>query len=127
MDTTRPTISAPPEQPKPDIAYMSELGRTGQVAKAVDEREARVLGDRRDRRPPVDTRTNTPVFASGRANARLRRLGEHTVQISASTPYRLGMNPSCFFAWVSAVASAGALFSSCTVNSTIVSPVLIAV
>ncbi len=60
---------------------MSELGRTGQVAKAVDEREARVLGDRRDRRPPVDTRTNTPVFASGRANARLRRLGEHTVQI----------------------------------------------
>ena len=98
---------------------MSELGRTGQVAKAVDEREARVLGDRRDRRPPVDTRTNTPVFASGRANARLRRLGEHTVQI--------GYEPRCFFAWVNTVASAGALFSSCTVNSTIVSPVLIAV
>ena len=32
MDTTRPTISGPPEQPKPDIAYMSELWRTGQVA-----------------------------------------------------------------------------------------------
>src|ERR1700682_2762188 len=79
MDTTRPTISAPPEQPKPDIAYMSELGRTGQVAKAVDEREARVLGDRRDRRPPVDTRTNTPVFASGRANA-------PTEPLSMSTP-----------------------------------------
>jgi hypothetical protein len=54
MDTTRPTISAPHEQPKPDIVYMSELGRTGQVAngvaKAVDEREARCTG--RSARPP---------------------------------------------------------------------------
>jgi hypothetical protein len=44
MDTTRPTISAPPDKPKPDIAYMSELWRTGQVAngvaKSVFEREA---------------------------------------------------------------------------------------
>ena len=36
MDTTRPTISAPPEQPTPDIASMSEFGRTAQVAMAVD-------------------------------------------------------------------------------------------
>jgi hypothetical protein len=45
MNTTRPTISARREQPKPDIAYMPELWRTGQVAdgvaKAVEEREAR--------------------------------------------------------------------------------------
>src|ERR1700731_4317486 len=55
MDTTRPTISAPHEQPKPDIVYMSELGRTGQVANGVARRWTNgthdVLGDRRDRRP----------------------------------------------------------------------------
>jgi hypothetical protein len=65
MNTTRPTISAPPEQPKPDIAYMPELWRTGQVAggiaKAVDEREARC------------TRRSAPVAATPRPVFGLRR------------------------------------------------------
>ena len=56
MDTTRPTISAPHEQPKPDIVYMSESGRTGRVAKWSSQRDGRtrahdVLRDRRDGRP----------------------------------------------------------------------------
>ena len=32
MDTTRRTISAPPERPKPDIAYMSEFWRTSRFS-----------------------------------------------------------------------------------------------
>src|SRR5258708_6404834 len=56
MDTTRPTISAPHEQPKPDIVYMSESGRTGRVANgvanAMDERDARCTA-RSARRPPT--------------------------------------------------------------------------
>lgn len=54
--TTRPTISAPHEQPKPDIVYMSESGRTGRVANgvanAMDERGARCTA-RSARRPPT--------------------------------------------------------------------------
>src|SRR6476619_4241057 len=53
MDTTRPTISAPHAQPKPDIVDMSESGRTGRVANgvanAMDERDARCTA----RRPPT--------------------------------------------------------------------------
>ena len=56
MDTTRPTISAPHEQPKPDIVYMSESGRTGRVANgvanAMDQRDARCTA-RSARRPPT--------------------------------------------------------------------------
>ena len=56
MDTTRPTISAPHEQPKPDIVYMSESGRTGRVANgvanAMDKRDARCTA-RSARRPPT--------------------------------------------------------------------------
>ena len=56
MDTTRPTISAPHEQPKPDIVYMSESGCTGRVANgvatAMDERDARCTA-RSARRPPT--------------------------------------------------------------------------
>ena len=56
MDTTRPTISAHHEQPKPDIVYMSESGRAGRVANgvanAMDERDARCTA-RSARRPPT--------------------------------------------------------------------------
>lgn len=47
MGTTKPTILAPHEHPGPDIAYLSELGHTGQVAgvaKAVDGHDATVRG-----------------------------------------------------------------------------------
>src|SRR6476659_3686560 len=56
MDTTRPTISAPHEQPKPDIVDMSESGRTGRVANgvanAMDQRDARCTAISA-RRPPT--------------------------------------------------------------------------
>jgi hypothetical protein len=74
MNTTRPTISAPPEQPKPDIAYMSELWRTGEVAggiaKAVDEREARCT--RRSARSAPVAATPRPVFGLRRRKLRDR-------------------------------------------------------
>ena len=67
-------LDVDPEQPKPDIAYMSELWRTGQVAggiaKAVDEREARCA--RRSARSAPVAATPRPVFGLRRRKLRDR-------------------------------------------------------